>query len=95
MDAYLRDKFGRFVKGSPQPHGFKKGNIPWNKWKFKANIAVEEVKRLYHIEHKTVKEIAEMFGYRLEILGRRPEKERFIKLINPCIKNLRATTPDW
>jgi AraC-like DNA-binding protein len=63
MDAYLRDKFGRFVKGSPQPHGFKKGNIPWNKGKFKANIAVEEVKRLYHIEHKTVKEIAEMFGY--------------------------------
>jgi len=56
MDAYLRDKFGRFVKGSPQPHGFKKGYIPWNKGKFKANIAVEEVKRLYHVEHKMVKE---------------------------------------
>jgi intein-encoded DNA endonuclease-like protein len=66
MDAYLRDKFGRFMKGSPQPYGFKKGNIPWNKGRFKAKISFDEINRLYNVEHKTIKEIAEMFGYTYE-----------------------------
>jgi len=28
---YKRDKKGRFIKGTPQPKGIKKGHIPWNK----------------------------------------------------------------
>jgi len=29
--TYLRNKKGRFIKGTKQPHGFKKGHKAWNK----------------------------------------------------------------
>lgn len=29
--SYIRNKEGRFVKGTSQPHGFERGHIPWNK----------------------------------------------------------------
>jgi len=55
MTKYLRDKEGKFKKGTPQPFGFRKGKqkVPWN---FKGGSLDSYGHRIIYINTKRVRE---------------------------------------
>ncbi|MHC1623358.1 MAG: LAGLIDADG family homing endonuclease [Candidatus Methanospirareceae archaeon] len=75
-DAYgvLRNPDGTFAKGTPQPWGFKKGHVPWNKKTFDIQEIISMNERGY-----TLEEIAKKFGVHWHTL-RRFLKENGVKL---------------
>jgi intein-encoded DNA endonuclease-like protein len=80
--AYLRDEFGRFMPGTPQPYGFKKGHIPWNKKNLNVQLikelndkgyTEEEIAKTLKVDRKTLRRICREANINLKVYhyGRR------------------------
>jgi intein-encoded DNA endonuclease-like protein len=85
----LRDQFGRFVPGTPQPYGFKKGNIPWNKKNLNVQLIKElndkgctekEIAKILNVDRHTVRRVCRENGVKLKIY-------RFDKRVKPDLSS--------